>query len=259
MADAATAPVGHNLPPPLDFEEILRPDLLRLQLEAQHGDLATRRDELLSATARFEAAYGELGIQDDETLGKASDFHRQLTAFAKKVEGTRETVKEPFNEAGKVVQAFFKASILDKIDGAARAVNAKRTAYLQQKEAQARAERLAAQRLAEEKARQAAEALERSATLETVEKAIETQQIADDAAAAAKAKPAELARTTSDLGVTTSLRRTLAFKVIDKAKVPLHLMQVVDAAVLQQGRMAKNPVEEQPVPGVQFYFETSAR
>lgn len=259
MSEPPAPLAGHNQPPPIDFEEVLRPDLLRLQLEAQHGDLFTKRDQLLAAGARFEAAMAELGIQDDETLGKAADFKKQLAAFSKKVESTREEVKAPFNEAGKVVQAFFKASILDQIAGVVSKVTVQQTAYLRAKEARARAEREAAARLAQQEAEKAAAAARAQASLAAAERAIEAEQIAADAAAAAQVKPADLARTTSDLGVTTSLRRTLAFKVVDKAKVPLHLMQVVDAAVLQQGRMAKDPVQEQPVPGVEFHWVTAAR
>lgn len=254
----ASAGLGHNNPPPMDFTEVLREDLLRQQIVMQNGALVERKNALLNAAARFEAKYGEKGIEDEETAKSAQDFEKQLTAFAKQAEGKREDFKKPFNDANKVIQAFYKVSLTDPILAAASKVNAKRTVYMQGVEKRAREVREAEARRQKEIADAAAAEAEKVRTAEAIDKAIEAEQVAEDAKAAVAAKPAEVTRITSDLGVTSSLRRTLAFDVTDKAKVPLHLLQIVDGAVLAQGRIAKDPVAEQPIPGISFRWVTKA-
>ncbi len=115
-------------------------------------------------------------------------------------------------------------------------------------------------RLRQIEANRLAEEAQRTNDAAKMEQAIQAdQQAADLQHTADTAKPADLTRTRSDLGVTSSLRTTLKFRVTDKAKVPLHLMAVVDAAVLAMAKTVKDPVVEQPVPGIEYYRESSAR
>lgn len=252
-------PPGHNLPPPIDLATVLAPESLRAQLEAQHGDLLERTATLVAAYDRFVAATGEVGIADDEMLGKAADFAAQIRANMKKIEGIREGVKEPINEAAKVVQGFFKAMMLDRLEVCAKGINAKQTAYLQAKAARERADREKARILAEQEAAAKLKLAEAAPTAERVEAAIVAEDKAASAAKEAAAKPADMVRHRSDLGVTTSLRSVLKFRVIDKAKVPLQYMAIVDAAVMGAAKVSKDPVDEQPVPGIEFYRDTVAR
>lgn len=256
--DVETPGFGHNRPVPIDLATVLQPDALRAQLEAEHADLLQRTASLMAGYDRFMAQVGELGIVDDDMLGKAADFAAQIKASMKRIETAREGAKEPINEAGKVVQAFFKGAMLDKLDACAKGINAKQTVYLQAKAAKERAAREAERIRLEREAAEALKAAEAAPTAERVEEAVVLEDKAAAATEAAKAKPADLVRHRSDLGVTSTLRRTLVFDVTDKAKVPLHLMQVVDAAVLAQGRIAKDPVAEQPVPGISFRWNSKA-
>ena len=96
-------------------------------------------------------------------------------------------------------------------------------------------------------------------TTEAIATAINAEEEAAKAEKAASASTADLARVRTDVGVTSSLRKKLVFEVTDKAKVPVAYMQVVESAVLAAARVEKDPVASQPIPGVKFSWQNTAR
>ena len=78
----------------------------------------------------------------------------------------------------------------------------------------------------EARAREEAERLAAQAKdAPTLDKAIEAETVARDAAKAAEAKPADMARTRGDLGSVSTLRTVWDFEVADYAAIPLDLIR----------------------------------
>ena len=191
--------------------------VIRENLAEQFRELAERAQQLLAAELRVPTE-----VPDDDTAGKVSDFVKQITACTKSAETHRTAAKQPHLDAGKTVDGFFKA-ISDPLDRLKARLGDRLTAYLRKKEAKAREERLATERLAQAEAQKArAAAAEAEAKAQTpaqldhaIVAAATAQMATADAALASKAadvKPAELSRTRGDLGAVSSLRTFWDFK-----------------------------------------------
>jgi len=139
---------------------------LRGMLLDQYAAQLRRAEELLIALDRLPE------ITDDDTLGKVSDFVKQIGASVKTLEGARVAEKEPFLQAGRDVDGVFN-TVKDKLDKAKTWVNRRIATYLDEKakrEREARAaeerrqaaEALKARQEAERKAREAEEARQRA-------------------------------------------------------------------------------------------------
>lgn len=214
---------GHNQPP----SEI---EILRQKLAEETAALAKRRDDLLAGVAR-----APLTIEDEETCGKVADLIKLITACHKSAETMRVGRKEPFLEAGRAVDGFFK-KITEPLEKAKDSVQKRLTAYQRQKAEEERRRREdEARRAAEEAERQRKAAEEAAKTIETEEHldaaigadALARQKTADaiEAQRAADAKAAELSRTRGDYGAVASLRTVWVGEIEDRDALDLDALR----------------------------------
>jgi hypothetical protein len=204
--------------------------ILRDRLAEASKPLLRRRDELLAALERAPAV-----IEDEETCGQVADYIKRITACAKAAEGARVAAKEPYLEAERAVDGFYRA-IIDPLDKLKRQIEPKITAYQRAKaeverrrrEEEARRQREEADRLR----READEAALAIATAKDLDRAIGVDEQARQAAADAEvarrsaiAKPAELSRSRGDLGAVASLRTYWEFKDLDRDDVDLESLR----------------------------------
>ena len=172
------------------------------ELEIRHADLIARAKDLTAAIERMPAE-----IADDETAGKVADFTKQMSGCIKKIDDTRKGEKEPYLEAGRVVDGWFKSLSAPVEKGRDAAVTAS-TRYLRKKEDAERARRKAE-----------AEALAAKAKSEAdLEAAISAEKAVD-------VKPAEISRTRGDYGAVVSLRSTWDFEITDRAAIDLEALR----------------------------------
>jgi len=130
--------IGHNKAP------------LREMLQETYSRHLARAEELIAAVDRVPE------IDDDETLGKAGDLVKQVSACAKTLEASRVAEKEPFLQAGREVDGVFNG-VKDRLEKGKTAVLKKQTAYLNEKARKERDEREAEERRLAEQARRADE------------------------------------------------------------------------------------------------------
>lgn len=230
------------------------------RLVEQHGELRTRADELLAALDRVPASL------DDASHEKAAVFVKQLRVHSKAVDGVRESEKRPYLDAGRTIDAWAR-QITDRLTDAAKSVEAKITAFLRAKADAERKAREDAERAArEEAARRAAE----MSSDDDLTAAVAAEQQAAAAARAAVAPVADLARTHTSYGVTSSLRTEIAVTVTSKADAcrALHAYLDDDAmakaarAWLRANKAAAELVWDgraDPVPGLRIERNMMAR
>ena len=226
MSEAALAEPGHNLPPP-DLDPLLE------RLREDHADLIKRRDELLGAIERSPA---EIEEGDEELAGKLADFvDKQLIAFVKHAEAVHKHDKAPFLQAGRTVDSFLHALIDDINKGKAK-VNAVRKAYADAKATKERLRREEEARLArEEQKRLEREAAEKAAKMRDqgdLERALLAEESAkqakidaEQAEAAAAAKPAELGKSRGVHGGQTTLKQFWNVAEIDRGTIDLEALR----------------------------------
>lgn len=221
--DTIELPIGHNAPPSIV-------EALRDRLDLEHGAMLSRRDALLAGVARVPEV-----IEDDAACGKVGDFVKQITGTMKDADGTRVKVKEPYLEAGRAVDGFFK-NISDPLDRGRKTLLARVTVYERAKadrERRAREEEARLQREEADRLRRAAE--DAAAALRTEEQLPEalaaetaaTQAAADATTAqrAAEVKPAELSRIRGDYGSVSSLRTFWDFADLDREALDLETLR----------------------------------
>lgn len=213
---------GNNPPSPIEA--------LRAELAENSGKLIARRDELLSGVERAPAE-----IADEEICGKVADLVKMIMACHKASEAARVAAKEPYLEAGRAVDGFYRA-ITDPLEKARKTLDQRLTAYQRRKaeeERRRREEEAARQRAEAEAARRAAEEAEAKARDErdladaiTAEE-IARQAVADAAMAqrAAEAKPAELSRSRGDYGAVASLRTRWVGEIADRDALDLDALR----------------------------------
>lgn len=114
-------------------------------------------------------------ITNDDEAGKYSDYIKKLTSTEKNLDAIRKTEKEEYSSKANIVHAFFKKKI-DQLSEVKIRVGEPLAAYLKKKEDEKR-------RIAEEKAREAAEEAAR-----VLKEAQERERIAKEAQAAAEAQ-----------------------------------------------------------------------
>jgi len=272
---------GNNPPPDLKIGEALRE-----QLTDENRALMKRRDELMAMADDFDADYPT--VDDDDASGILAGIITQITKSSKAADQTREAVKAPYLEGGRIVDGFFNGGIKTPLDKRAAALNTKQTAYQRAKadrirreaeeaarkareeedarrrEAEkAERERLAAERAAR-KARDDADASElaRLRAADAERRAEEARQAEERArierqeqARIAASSAADRSRVRGDYAV-SSLRTTWSFEVLDIAKVPPEFLQVnqplVNAAIRgQNGR--------RDIPGLHIFAVETAQ
>lgn len=124
-------------------------DPLLDRLKDQYSALTARTDELVGGLARVPEKI------DDDTIGRATGFVKQVKLCAKEAEAKREQEKADFLAAGRKVDGFFKA-LTDRLEKTAAEVERRMQAYLKAKADEERRRR-------EEEARRAREEAERAA------------------------------------------------------------------------------------------------
>ena len=187
-------------------------DILRERLEEEATPLARRRDELLASVDR-----APLEITDDDLAGRTADLIMLIATCHKAAETQRVGCKEPFLEAGRAVDGFYK-KITVPLEKAKRAIEQRLTAYQRKKadeERRRREEDAERQRLAAE------EAAKSIATDADLDEAINAEADAKKAETAAEAKPAELSRSRGDLGAVASLRTEWTGEITDRNNLDL--------------------------------------
>ncbi len=254
--DHAKSPpgIGHNAPSPVALPE---PEVLYAAWSREHAALLARRDQLLAAMARLEAAHGA-GIADETTAGKAADFVLLLEREARHVEEVRKSVKAPVLAAGRTLDRLLKTETSDRLAAAAARVARLLTAFQMRKIA---AEREAREQAARE-ARQAADALAAAALAQDNtalrEQALALDRAAQQAEIAATAGLAALARTRGESGAVAELKEDWTYEVVDFAQVPREWLMVDDRRVRAAIRGAEGL---RSIPGLHIHPEarTSVR
>jgi len=217
-------PIGHNsghVPTPEEIREVLISD---------QEALVTRRDELIAGFERAPKV-----INDDETVGKVSDFIKQIAGHIKKVDATRMDSKEPYLAGGRAVDGFFNP-IKDSLETAKKDLTKRVTIHQKAKAAEEARIRAEAERkawaeaeAAEKAAREAAAALKEEADLDNAVAAETAAKVAAEAAAKAKreseAKAADMSRARGDYGSVSSLRTRWTGEVVDRAKLDLEALR----------------------------------
>lgn len=202
------------------------PETMRDILGDENADLIRRCDELVAAAERAPKE-----CNDDQTSSKLSDFIKQIDACAKMAERRRVDTKEPALAATRAIDGYFKP-ISEKLVKLRAGVLRPLEAYLQRKaaEEQRRRNEEAARSVAEaKKAEQVAVQSIGTAPRATVDTnfdaAAQATQVAEDAAAAAAAKPADMGRTRGDYGSVATLRQSWDFEVSNYDVVPLEVLR----------------------------------
>jgi len=217
----------------------IEPEALIAYLAEGAEPYIVRRDELLAALDRIPAV-----IEDEEWNKKATDYVGMITKLLKAIEAEREARKSPFLAASRAVDGYFGA-LVDKLgtpkgrDRAGQAreiVETRMTLYQRAKadaERRAREEAAKIEREEAERRRREAEQAERVAQTEKdLQAAIDRDTAARQAEAdasriekAAAAPLADLSRTRSDLGATSSLTRFWTFRALDRAALDLEALR----------------------------------
>ena len=144
------AVAGDNKPP---LSELI-PAEYREELLRERPDFLTKLDALIDAAERAKAV-------DDETLGKCGDLVNAYRKAFNHAKAAHTTVKAPYLEGSRLVDAEFNA-IKSRLDDAKAKVEAIGNAFVAKREAEARAERAridAERREAERKEAEARQAM----------------------------------------------------------------------------------------------------
>ena len=242
-------------------------------LAVQYDALIKRMEELHQAACDWmnehrDPATGKLLITADAVTNEASDLVQQLRSFA--AEGTgeadeaRRKVTDPLYRGKQVADAWFRnlrdqamVVILAITNAQNDWLNAKRKAQIKERE-----------RAAQEAAAAAARALMEATakrTEEAADAALEAEVAAFEASEAAATPTADLTRTRSVLGVTTSQAEVWTYRVTDirelcmavcNGEAPETFIQANDAAI----KLAiKGPRGRRNIPGVEVYPEYTVR
>ena len=228
------APRGHNRPP---IEEVVKAEF-RDALLSERPDFLDRVDQFIAAVDRAQ-------VTDDDTLGRAGDLDKMLRAADAHVVDVHKTVKQPYLDGGRAVDAEKKA-ITDRIASARFTLKDGMNAFVAQREAARRAEearRAAEERRMAEEAR-AAEVARQEAEGVNDPEAIAAIEVAPLAAAVTqRAEPVR-----SDAGATVSTRQVWnsqvenfaqAFKAVkDDPKV----QEAISAAVARLVKAGKREI-----------------
>jgi hypothetical protein len=231
---------GHNRPIPSEDARREFADLL-----AQRDGFEQRLTDLVSSATRAKAV-------DQESAGRCGELVKQIGAAAKVIEEARETVKQPYLEAGRSVDAAAKAKSGPLLDAKTSVTNMLNV-FVREEEQKRQAE----QRRADEARRAAeAEARERAAEAEKDGKPVSEPEPVQVYAPVAE----EPTRIRGDYGTLTSARKvwkhevtdyTLAFMAVEKNA---NVREAIDKAIAAQVRSG-----EREIAGVRIFEDTVAQ
>lgn len=248
------AVIGGNKPP---LEEII-PEEFRAELLRERPDFLTKREQAIDAADRVV-------VNDDDSLGRAGDLVNIYRAALKHIDATHKTVKQPYLDGGRMVDAE-KNALIGDIETAKRKVEGIANTFVAKREAEARAEReriAAEERAAAERAaaaererqraeQEAADAVRNAATKAereaAIDRAADAAREAEEAQAAAALSAASQAKpepVRSDAGATVSGKQEWQCAVDDYTKAMRHVRddpkvrEAVDAAIKRLVRAGK--------------------
>ena len=227
MNDISNAPV-------VDLDAALDPASLAAWIEFSYSAHAAAIDALLTRFDKFTEVTAS-GIADDFVAGHAADFAKDLKAAAGALDETRTRIKKPVLHAQRLIDGGAKA-LSDRVASAVREVEARVTAYLKVKEAEARAKLEA-----EEAARAAADTPDI------------TMAVLDQVNQAEEATALELTRTRGVGGALTALKDNWVAELVDITKVPVAYLQVNDATVRAAIRSGVRDI-----PGLRIFNDSKA-
>lgn len=237
---AAGSVPGHNRPAPAD-------DAVRDFNEAlsQRDGFDARIDALLGSASRAVA-------HDAETAGRCGELIKQMVAVERVIEDARKTVKEPYFEAGKAVDAVAKAKAGPVADAKAQ-VNAKLSTFMREEEERRRADQRRADdlRRSQEAEQRAAEDAARAANLPLPEPAAPTP---------APAVADEPTRIRGDYGTLASAKTVWKHEVTDWEVAFMAVSEnerVRDAIDKAIGAMVRSGTRK--IEGVRIYSDTVAQ
>lgn len=228
---------GNNPPSPLLPEKLIDPEALPELFAANYGPLVQRGEELSAGLGRWKEKHlvpkpadwpegkawpARYAIPDDADNGRTSNFVRLLTGYAGgkspasgEVDEARAKVKKPILDAGKVVDGWF-GGLRDGIRADVLLMDRAQLEYMQKKlrEEQDRRDQEAAAAI-EEANRKAAAAREADGADEAVAEAVAAEEVAETAIKRAEVPVADMTRTRTAEGTTTSLGGKWVAKVVD--------------------------------------------
>lgn len=243
-AKQATPGIGHNKPDPFgsDFEAYLKEEYRKLE---------ERTSELLEA---FERMPDE--IKDDTVASKFADTGKMFQAAVKQAEQARKDEKQPYIEAGRMIDTHFGA-IVGRLQERLQTIR-KRLATYQAKKAEEERRR---REEAERKAREEAEAkLKQAKDEQSMKEAVEADEKAKKAAKDAKASDSELARVRGEGGAVASVSRVWKHRIVDRQKIPLEtLRHHIPADALDKAIRAYIRAGGRKLEGVEIYQEAVTR
>lgn len=188
------AQIGGNEPP---LEERIGMEF-RDALISERADFVVRMETAIDAVSRAivldDDGKPKLVSEDEETLGKAGDLEKILRACDGHITDTHKTVKQPYLDGGRAVDAEKNRLIAPITDARHRlrdgmnAFLAKREAARRAEEARLAAEQRALQEAADRAAREAREAEEAAELAKREAVSEEDRAAAEEAAEAAKDK-----------------------------------------------------------------------
>ncbi len=192
--------------------------------EAKGSKLAT---QVIRKTPHFVESAGALEVKDADDFALAADISRDIATMRSRLEDERKGIKAPILEAGRKVDAFFKA--LDEgLQKAVTVIDGKLTKYRNDERARIQAD----ERRAAEEARKEREAAEAEA--KRLRDAAQAAQEAGDSTKASEL--AEAAEATEVAAETASFAPTAIQADMPKAKgvafVATHAFEVTDFAAL---------------------------
>lgn len=260
MPDDMMPIAGHNSGE-IDFDLVLDCEVLLQRITEAYAPLTQRRDELIAGLDRFTLAT-QAGITDQDTADRAANMYKKLDGLAVTAESARVLLKKPIDNYAAVPQAFFKASIIDKMNAGKKLIKDRMDGWQALK---ARRAREALAKEAEAK-RKEAEALAAQAAAKPSEANVSDAIAAEEAAVTAThraqhTKPAELTRSTSSLGAVTTTAQVWKWEVTDISIVPIEYIMANDSKV--KAELSTNAAIKksgaQPIRGIRFYAEEQAR
>jgi hypothetical protein len=230
---------GNNRPIPSE-------DALR-----EFNDLLAQRDGF---NARIDALVGSAGrasAHDTESAGRCGELIKQITAAAKVVEEARVTVKEPYLEAGRSLDAHAKVTIAPLLNAKASVTTMLNT-FMREEEEKRRAEqrRIDDARRAQEAEQRAREEAARAANQPAPE---------PEPVYAAPEPVAEPTRIRGDFGALTSAKTvwkheitdwTVAFMAVEQNE---KVREAIDKAI---GAMVRSGTRK--IEGVRVFSDTVA-
>jgi hypothetical protein len=195
-------------------------------------------------------------IPDEAVAAQVITFVRQIKDVTKLVESDRKKEKTVFDAAGKVVQGFFQAGILDVLEPMAKVIEAgPLKAYQDRKTAEETRQREAEAKRLQDEADAAFAIAARTQHADLMETAVLAGELADRAVARAALPAADMGRTKGSKGGVAAIITTWKYRVTDESKLP-DAYWIIDHATLAAD--VKRDKDKAKIAGVEIYSDTSS-